>query len=380
MNLGYMRDIYEQLHKNPEVSLEEYWTANFIASELENLGFSVKTEIGGTGVVGIMEFAHPGKCLALRADMDGLPVTEKTGVAFASKNPGVMHACGHDSHMAILLSVCAYAAQNKAELSGSLIAVFQPAEEIVVGAKAMLKQGVFEIKKPDYFLGIHNWPSIPAGTVGLESGPVTSYADGFKVTFMGQGGHGAFPHKVRDPIAMATLAVQNAYALTQRTDDNLNPRTLSFGMIHGGTSFNVIPETVEMEGTVRTVSEESQQGMIELLHKAFNSSAELYGGSYNLEYRKGVPAVVNDPLVVEKIIKLLQEETAHIHLITQGLVSLIGEDVGYFLQEVPGALLFIGSGQEGAINELHNPCFLVPEETLHTGYAVLTSILRRLTV
>lgn len=375
-NLKYMQDVYEKLHQYPELSLEEYRTAEFIASELKKMGFTVRTNVGGAGVVGLLDFAQPGKTLALRSDMDALPIQEEAGVSYGSENPGVMHACGHDSHMATLLGVCVYAAQNKERLAGKLMAVFQPAEEIVVGAKAMLADGVFAEQKPDRFVGIHNWPNLPSGTLGLQSGPITAYADGFQATFFGEGGHGALPHKTKDPIAMATAALQNAFVLVQRRGNALFPRVLSFGKIYGGTSFNVIPEKVMIEGTVRTIRPEDQGQMIELLHQAFASGVSLHGGRYELEYWKGVPAVVNDPLVTEELAEIFRTKIPEIPVVSQDLASLIGEDVGYFLQEVPGLLLLIGSGQEDAVSELHNPRFLVPNQTLVTGYEALTSIIK----
>lgn len=372
--LQYMRKIYERLHQHPELSEHEFWTSEFVAGELSRLGFKVLTNVGGTGVVGTLEFASLGKILALRADMDALPVAEDTGVAYASKNPGVMHACGHDSHMTILLGACAYAAENKNSLAGTLMAIFQPAEEVVVGAKAMLEQGLFSIFKPDRVVGIHNWPSLPAGSLGLQEGPITAFADRFKVTLRGQGGHGALPSKTADPIAMAAAGIQNAFALAQRRADDRFPQTLSFGVIRGGTSFNVIPSEVIAEGTVRTTRLEDQDAMIDTLKRAFGAGAILHGGDYVLEYSKGVPATVNNGIVVEELSGAFIARIPEVPLVTQGLASLVGEDMAYYLQEVPGVLLFIGSGQKGGVTELHHPRFLVPTETLETGYKALTSI------
>lgn len=370
----YMRETYEALHRHPELSEAELWTAEYVARELDLLGFEVRTNVGGTGVVGILQFPRPGRVLALRCDMDALPVQEETGVAYASLNSGVMHACGHDSHMAMVLGTCSYAARNKERLAGTLLAIFQPAEENVVGAKAMLEQGIFSALKPDRIVGIHNWPTLPAGSVGLQEGPITAYADRFKVVFSGEGGHGAFPHRTTDPIAMATAGIQHAFALAQRGADTRFPQTLSFGVIRGGTSFNVIPRQVVVEGTVRTIRTEDQERMIKQLHQAFKAGAHLYGGEYSLEYQKGVPAVTNDALCAEELARFFAASMPEVPVVSQGLASLIGEDMAYFLQEVPGVLLLIGSGQEGCVNELHHARFLVPERTLETGHRALTSI------
>ena len=375
-NLTYMFDIYKQLHQHPEVSLQEYWTSEFIAGELQKLGFVVHKNIGGTGVVGILEFEETGQFLALRADMDALPMQEETDIPYASVNLGVMHACGHDSHMATLLGTCAYASQNKQHLKGTLMAIFQPAEEVVVGAKAMIEAGIFADKKPHRLVGIHNWPHLPVGSLGIQSGPITAFADRFKVTFIGVGGHGALPHKTIDPIAMATAGIQNALALTQRQMDALYPQVLSFGVIQGGTSFNVIPEKVVVEGTVRTMRLGDREQMIKLLQQAFTSATNLHGGSCELAYYPGVPAVVNDPCVVEELSSLFQTQHPGVSVVSQGLASPIGEDLAYFLEEVPGVLILVGSGQDNGVNELHNPRYLVPQETLASGYKALTSILK----
>lgn len=258
---NYLQRVYQELHTHPELALEEAWTSEYVARELRELGFSVITQVGGYGVVGVLDLGSPGETLALRCDLDALPVREETEVPFASKNPGVMHACGHDSHMAIVLGACRYAAENKGKLRGRLLAIFQPAEEIVVGAKAMLAAGIFTKYRPQRLVAVHNWPSLPAGSLGLQSGALTANADLFRVVFRGVGGHGAFPHRTKDPVAMAAAGVQNAFALA-----------------------------------------------------------------------------------------------------------------AYLLQEVPGVLLLVGSGQEGAVNELHHPRFLVPQETLNTGFKALASI------
>ena len=373
-NLQYMKTIYETLHEHPELSEKEVWTAEFVSGELTRLGFTVRTNLGGTGVVGTLELAGLGQTLALRCDMDALPVHEETAVPYASKNPGVMHACGHDSHMATILGTCSYASQNRDRLRGTLMAIFQPAEETVVGAKAMLEQGLFSEQKPDRLEGIHNWPSLPAGSIGLQEGPITAFSDRFKVTFVGNGGHGAFPHKTIDSIAMATSGIQNAFSLSHRRVNSSFPQVLSFGIIQGGTSFNVIPPQVVVEGTVRTIRREDQEAMIDNLNQAFGAAAHLHGGDYILEYSKGVPAVVNDSTCVQELGNIFSAKIPEVPIVTQGLASLIGEDVAYFLQEVSGVLLLIGSGQEGAVNELHHPGFLVPTETLETGYKALTSI------
>lgn len=374
MIASYMKEIYQKFHQNPEPPFQEIWTSELIAQELIRLGFEVKTGIGRTGVVGVLHGSAPGPHIAFRSDMDALPIEENTSVSYASKNAGMMHACGHDSHMAVLLACCQYAAGLKDELKGTVQVVFQPAEEIVEGAKAMLAEGLFSDKKPDYMFALHNWPHIPVGSVGIQAGPLTAYSGRFEAVFKGVGGHGAFPHKAKDPIAMATSAVQSAYTLVQRYSNPQGARVMSVGLIRGGSSFNVIPDRVTIEGTVRALQRSEQEKMVELLHQAFGAAARLYAGSYELLYEEGVPAVVNDRELARQLVEMLGKSRPELSVLTSDLASLIGEDVAYFFNLVPGVLIFIGSGQEEGINELHHPEYLVPEQTLHVGLKVLSSI------
>lgn len=369
----YIQRMRETLHQNPEVAFAEHKTAELVASELRKLGFTVKTGVGKTGVVGTLSFGGEGPCVAVHADMDALPIEETTGADFSSQHSGVMHACGHDTHTAIALGICAYLAEHKEQFNGSVMAIFQPAEEIVAGAKAMLDDGLFSEVKPDVLFALHNWPCIPTGTIGVQPGPVTSFADRFAVVFRGVGGHGAFHHQTKDPIAMASMGIQASFSLVQRRT-GLAPRALSFGKIQGGSSFNIIPEEVELEGTVRTVSLEQQEEMISLLHQAFRSAAELYGGSYSLVYRKGVPATMNDEGVCRRVIEVIHGELPEMPIVTDGLATLAGEDVSYFLQEVPGALLFFGTQEEGAVNQLHNPGYLPSHEAVMGGFKALLAV------
>lgn len=372
---AYLREMREKLHQQPEVAFEEQRTADFVARELERLGFTVRRGVGKTGIVGILQFPEEGPCAALRADMDALAVHEETGIEYASKYPGVMHACGHDSHMAIALACSAYFAQHKSVCRGTFMVIFQPAEEIVAGAQAMLADGVFEEVKPDVLFALHNWPQLPVGNMGIQAGALTAFADRFQAVFRGVGGHGALPHKAKDPIAMAAAGIQSAFAAVQRRSDAMRPRALSFGVIRGGSSFNVIPQEVELEGTVRTVSAADQGEMIALLDEAFGAAAKVYGGTHELTYQRGVPAVVNDARVCQQAVAVLRERFPHMPLVTTGLSSLIGEDVAYFLQEVPGALMFFGSGQPDAVNELHNPRYLVPQEAMDWGFRAVLAVL-----
>ncbi len=371
----YLQRMREELHQRPEVAFQEYKTAEFLAAELELLGFEVRRGVGKTGVVGLLRFPEAGPCAALRADMDALPIGEETGVPYASKHSGVMHACGHDTHMAVALTCCRYFAEHKSACKGTFMAIFQPAEEIVAGAQGMLAEGMFDEVRPDVLFALHNWPELPLGTMGIQGGPLTAFADRFQVAFRGRGGHGALPHKARDPIAMAAAGVQGAFAAVQRKGDAMRPRALSFGTIHGGSSFNIIPEEVVLEGTVRTISPEDQRDMIHLLEQAFGAAAQMYGGTHELDYQAGVPAVVNHEEVCQRVVDVLQKRLPEMSIVTSGLSSLIGEDVAYFLQEVPGALLLFGTGQPGAVSELHNPRYLVPHEGVVAGWKAIQAVL-----
>jgi len=199
-NQRYLQSVYEELHAHPELPLEEVWTAGFVADELRGMGFSVYTQVGGQGVAGLLDFGGGGSTLALRCDMDALPITEETGADFASQNPGVMHACGHDSHMAMVLAACRYAAQNRERLRGKLLAIFQPAEEVGAGAKAMLEAGLFQRLKPDRLVAVHNLPGLPTGTLGLQSGPLQLIPTDSRSLFRGWGVTGPCRTRLRIPL------------------------------------------------------------------------------------------------------------------------------------------------------------------------------------
>lgn len=376
-NHKFVQNLYEQFHKIPEPAFQEWKTAGLIAEKLTALGYEVRTNIGKTGLIGVLRCGQSGPCVALRSDMDALRITEETGVSFASENPGLMHACGHDSHISIALGCALYVAENRHSLKGTFMILFQPAEEIVAGAKAMLAEDIFADQKPDLFLAMHNWPYIPEGSVGIQPGPITAFSDRFVAEFFGRGGHGALPHKTIDSIAMATAAVQSAYALLQRQGDPQYPQSMSVGLINGGTTFNIIPDSVKIEGTVRTMVLSDQQRIQGLLDRAFSSAAALHGGKYSLDYQIGVPAVVNEPKLAGDALAVLKQELPELTLFDQGLQTLVGEDVGYFFTHAPGILVFVGSRRESGNNELHHPKYIVPEKTLQVGLSTLTTLLKQ---
>jgi amidohydrolase len=248
----YTQSLRRDFHMHPELGFHEVRTAGIVAKELTGLGLEVTTGVGGTGVVALIEGAKPGPVILVRADMDALPIVEETGAAYASQNSGVMHACGHDAHTAVLLTTAKLLSAHRNELAGTVKLVFQPAEEGMGGAEKMIEQGVLENPKVDVALGLHVWNEKPVGWIGIASGPAMAGAEIFKIKVRGKGGHGAVPHLAVDPVLAAAQIVSSLQSIVSRNVAPLQTAVVSVCTIHGGDAFNVIPPTVEMTGTIRT--------------------------------------------------------------------------------------------------------------------------------
>ena len=308
--------LYYHLHRNPELSLKEVKTANQLARRMRKLGLKVTEQVGGTGVVGVLENGK-GPKLLIRADMDALPVTEETGLSYASQvqtlrggqKVGVMHACGHDIHMSVLLGTLQYLSENPSLWQGTVIAVLQPAEELGLGAKAMIKSGLFDkFGVPDFGLALHVSAEHPAGSVGYVAGFAMANADTVTIKVKGQGGHGAFPHNTRDPIVLASKIVLGLQTIVTREIAPTDPSVISVGYFHGGTKSNVIPNEVELRATVRSFSDETRQKIMAAIRRTAEGLAASSGFPKSLYpeviLKEGfTPALYNDPALVERVKK-----------------------------------------------------------------------------
>ncbi|MDO9509191.1 MAG: M20 family metallopeptidase [Thermovirgaceae bacterium] len=333
---GTLSNIRRDIHKHPELSFQEHRTAGVIAGILEKAGIEVRRGVAGTGVVGILRGAAPGKCVALRGDMDALPIEEKTGAEYASVHQGVMHACGHDVHTTCVLGAAILLASLRESIPGTVKFIFQPAEEKNMGAKEMLKEHVLSDPDVDAIFGLHAAPSIPAGKVGIKAGPLMAAVDTIRISVLGEGGHGAVPDRARDAIVAAASVIQNLQTVVSRKISPFDQAVVSIGTLHGGQANNIIADKVEMGGTVRTYSSETRRKMPELLKNIITHTCSALDTEGELEYFFDLPPLVNDPECAEigrnAAIAVLGAEN-----VVEPSSSGGGEDFAVFLEHVPGA-------------------------------------------
>lgn len=341
------------LHQHPELSEQEFATTAFIQEQLTALGISYWTLQTPTGVVAEIGKGKP--VIALRADMDALPIEEQTNLTYRSQNPGVMHACGHDFHTASLLAAAKVLKQQEDSFNGTLRLIFQPAEEMNKGARALIKEGVLE--GVDAIIGFHNKPELPVGTVGIKPGPLMAAVGQFTVEISGVGTHAAAPHNGNDPIVTACQIITNLQALVSRHVSPLSPVVLSIAHIQGGNTWNVIPEKVFFEGTLRTFYRQDQVKMRTLFDKMVQQTAEVYGQTATIQWIMTPPVVDND----EAISQLVTKTTQDFATVVTPEWTLGAEDFANYMEHVPGCFAFIGTGSP---YEWHHPAFLVDDAAL----------------
>lgn len=359
--------IRRQIHEYPELSYKEYNTAKLVSEVLKKLGIEVRTGVGlPTAVVGILKTSKPGKVVALRADMDALPVEEMTDLPFKSKVKGVMHACGHDTHVAMLLGAAMLLVKNIHMLAGEVRLIFQPAEEDggLGGAKPMIEAGVMD--GVDYVFGIHISSKYPAGVFATRKGPLMATPDAFKITVHGKGGHGSAPHETIDPIYISLLIANAIYGITARQIDPVQPFVISITSIHSGTKDNIIPDDAIMEGTIRSLDENVRKKALNYMEKIVESICSIYNAECKVEFMQDVyPITVNDPDVTEEVMKILSE----ISKVEETEPILGAEDFSRFLQKAKGTYFFLGTRNEekGCVYPNHSSKFCVDESVLKLG-------------
>lgn len=378
--IDWRRDI----HQHPELSNREFRTARLVAEHLEALGMEVQTEIAHTGVVGLLKGGKPGPTIALRADMDALPVTEQTDVPFASTatgeyrgdEVGVMHACGHDLHTAMLMGAAEHLASMQDELAGNVMFIFQPAEEGAPpgeegGAELMLKEGLFAQNKPDAVLGIHVWSAGTTGTIGYREGPLMASSDRFEIFVKGEQTHGSRPWGGVDPIVAASQIINNVQTIVSRQIDITKaPAVVSFGKIEGGVRNNIIPDEVYLEGTIRNFDMDNRQQIFAKLETTATHTAKSSGAEADVHIHEGYPVTYNSPELVRQMLPVTRSVAGEDKVFENELVTG-AEDFSFFANEVPGMFVFLGitppDQDPSTAPSNHSPHFYADEDALKVG-------------
>lgn len=356
-------------HRQPELAFRENLTAAFITQKLTELGIDHQTGIAHTGIVAIIEGQSPGKVLGIRADMDALPIQEENEVEYRSQHDGIMHACGHDGHVAIALGTAKYLHEHRESFQGTVKVIFQPAEESPGGAKPMIEEGVLKNPDVDALIGLHLWNSLPLGTVGVRPGALMAAAETFHVHIQGKGGHGAMPHQTIDPIVVGAQIVTALQTLVSRTVNPLDAAVLTVGEFKAGRAHNVVADFAELSGTVRYFNPEYEKVMGDRVGKIINGVCQSFGATYELDYIRQYPPTINDPAIA-KLVKTVAEETIETPLgVVPDCQTMASEDVSFFLREVPGCYFFLGAAnpKRNLAYPHHHPRFNFDESVLGMG-------------
>lgn len=372
-------EIRRNLHQHPELSFHEEITPQKVADYLQKLGIDVRTGVGGRGVVGHLKGGKPGKTVGLRADFDALPIQDEKAVPYKSKVDGVMHACGHDLHTAALLGVAKVLSEVREQLEGNVVFIHQFAEELAPGgAKPMIEDGCLD--GVDVIYGSHVWAGLPYGKIGVHEGYTMAASDAFEIKVHGLGGHGATPHLTVDSLVTASQLVLNLQQIVSRRVDPLKPAVITVGSFHSGNAFNVIPDTAELKGTVRTFDEDVRDFIEKEMGRVVEKTCEQAGAKATYNFMRGYPALYNhadETRRVESITRQLFGENS-----VQTMEPIMGgEDFAYYLQEVPGTFFFVGGGNPAieATYPHHHPKFDVDERAIFsTGCIFISSVLHYL--
>ena len=375
---GWLVEIRREIHMRPELGFEEFETANLVCKWLEKFDLKVKKGMAKTGVVGLLEGKRPGKTVAIRADMDALPLDEANSVPYASRIKGKMHACGHDAHVAILLGVAKYFSPLKDHVKGNIKWIFQPAEEGGAGGKVMAEEGVLENPQVDAIFGAHVFPFLAVGRVGFYEKEGLAATDRFTIKIIGKGGHAATPHVTKDPILAAGHLISQIHSIVSRSINPLESGVITIGKVKGGTAFNIIPDEVELLGTVRSLNAQVREELKARLEQVTRGIASSFGMDYGFNYQYGYPVLVNDPEMSRLVASACSEGIGkeNVELLKP---SMGGEDFAYYLERVPGAFFRLGCRNEekGIVHPYHSSLFDVDEDVLPFGVEMFVRIVSR---
>ncbi len=364
------------IHRRPELGFDEHATARLIADRLRDLGprLEVRTGVGGTGVLAVLRGAAPGPTVALRADMDALPVFEETGLPYASERPGLMHACAHDMHCAVLLGVAILLTDRAGQIPGTVVFMFQPAEETDGGAKAFIDAGVMDEYSPDAVFGLHMWPDLNVGKVGIRVGPVMASLDSFDVELTGSTAHGAMPHRGRDAVLAASTVVVGLQQIVSRNVDPMEAAVITVGTLHSGKARNIVADRAVITGTVRTLGEPVREVVAARIEEVTTMSARACGVESRLKYDRLLPTLANDERMC-RIAAGSAQEVLGLGCMQPVMPSMAADDFSLFAQRVPGCYIFFGCTAAGdAAYPLHNGRLSPSEDALPVACAVMSRL------
>jgi amidohydrolase len=369
--------IRRDLHAHPELGFEETRTSGIVADYLRRLGCDVETKVGRTGVVGVLRGSRPGRTILVRADMDALPIYEENTHDYVSRNDGVMHACGHDGHTTIGLMTANLLSGVRDAFAGTVKFAFQPAEETLGGAKAMIADGVLERPYVDACIGLHLWSGSAIGTVSTRPGPLMAAADTLRITIRGKGGHAAMPHNATDAILAAAQTLVALQTVVSRNVNPLDAALISFGMIHGGTAVNVLPEEVALGGTVRTFKDTVRKTVLRRIEEVVHGVAATCGTSADISLESVCGPTDNDVLVTNLVLDTAKDMFGEESILpTDGVMG--SEDMSFFLEKTPGCYFFIGAGKTHEPNyPHHNPRFDFNEDVMPLGASLMSAVVLR---
>lgn len=362
--LPELTEVRHDLHAHPEIAFDLPRTSELVAERLRSLGLQPRTGVGGCGITAVIPSDGGGAAIALRADMDALPMDEETGLPYASRTPGAMHACGHDGHTAILLGAAAVLAQLRERLPGPVLLIFQPAEEIVRGADAMIQAGALDDPRPAAIFGLHGWPGIPVGTVGLREGPLMASADTWDAVVRGKGGHAAHPEGTNDPIVASAQLITAWQTIVSRRTPAVSSVVLTVTRVEAGSAYNIIPPEARLAGTFRTLSTEMRERVPQLMTEIGSNICRAMGCSLELTVTPGTTVTVNHGGLARHVATVLGEDRVR----WVEAPSMGGEDFGRFAEVVPGCFLWLGLGDRPFC---HHPSFDFADDALPVGIEVL---------
>lgn len=368
-------EIRRKIHMNPELGFEEEKTSEYISFILKEIGYEVNENIAKTGLTAVLNEGKKGPVIGIRADMDALPIQEKNEISYKSKNPGKMHACGHDGHTAILLGVAEVLYKIKDKINGSVKFIFQPAEEWPGGAKPMIDDGVLFEPEVDIFLALHIWADYDAGKVAIKEGPFFASIDNFSIEIKGKSAHGAEPHNGIDSIYISSQFIDLLQGIISREKDTNDPAIITIGKIEGGHQRNIIAEKVKLEGTVRCFDSKVRDNIEKRIKKILQNLTDMYNADYKIEYKRFYPPLINDKKITDLVSKTSREIVGDNNVIELKKPTMGGEDFAYFLKEKPGCLFLLGgkNNSKNINSPQHSSTFNFDESIMKNGIKILAN-------